>query len=1057
MSHVCGRLVNVGTRVGPESGSPPSEPGFWELLFWPFWDDNERIAGQQSKASPALAAFDGRLHMVHLGDESNDIWYSSFDGQDWTENERIAGQQSKASPALAAFDGRLHMVHLGDESNDIWYSAGRPPRFVFLHFNDLSFPGGERLEVDLGYGMDTFDGSSDQDAWTRPIDPLAGPIRIRYFGTGRNGGATLVEYGRGEPTATGMPPGDRASLTNVDLFLHTAAVGDEDGCDPYDEPIYETRLKCGAFDWQNIALAAAGSVEERAARAVCCLVHVTRDEEISDVPFVSTCSATLIDRNHVLTAAHCVDEPNGLDVDSASVVFGYETTRTGCKPNVYAPRIFKVTGALRGSADWAILEIAPPGGIGVVPAALRPSGVFEGDPVIPIHHPLGAVKKFQKGTLSTDDLSKVEGFDYAGGSSGSPLFDSSGQIVGVLSGGGDGDPCHVNYTAATTILDELANPRAPAAPLDVMLVMDRSRSMAEPGLLPGRTKMQEARDAASLFVRLLREDAGDRIGLVSFSTTATRPPDSALGNVNQDKKDELVGPSSPYTGGAVGALAPEGATSVGDGLSLAARALVPDTNERAILVMTDGLQNTPPMIEAGEGGLGPIRLAAIGFGTESDLDSAALSRMASRHRGFYTRANDGLDLKRYFALAFGNTFESGALSDRELDLPTGQEQTEEQRFSVCLEERISAVVGWDDPSQTLAIDLRTPAGVVVTEATAGVDGDRGEAWHFLRVPLPLNDERAGAWHWRVRRVGGEEVGPAEETLRLFVTIIALGGPRFEPVASRTRIYTCDALTPQVALRYEDGTAPHAEVTLEVEAPNAAVGQLVTDAGLAKPTTDDDPLSGFFATLKKLGGGEPYRLATRHDMAELSDDGAHHDGAMERDGIYGNLLTDLTCFEGTYRVHARARIEDPCPAQPETQWAIQVDLGIDPRETTVTISDTGPGPGGHRAATVVIMPRDCNGNPLGPGRAQQVPVSGAPGTTTGAVTDNGDGSYSVSTTWDPQVTDGPVVIASQPERPPVVLSPGGGGTLPRFPRWLWALLVLLALLLIALVIILLLTI
>ena len=89
---------------------------------------NERIPGQSSKASPALAVFNNRLHMVHLGNTSNDIWWSIYDGTSWKKsdgtagNERIPGQSSKASPALAVFDNKLHMVHLGNGSNDIWWS-----------------------------------------------------------------------------------------------------------------------------------------------------------------------------------------------------------------------------------------------------------------------------------------------------------------------------------------------------------------------------------------------------------------------------------------------------------------------------------------------------------------------------------------------------------------------------------------------------------------------------------------------------------------------------------------------------------------------------------------------------------------------------------------------------------------------------------------------------------------------------------------------------------------------------------------------------------------------
>jgi hypothetical protein len=44
-------------------------------------------------------------------------------------------------------------------------------------------------------------------------------------------------------------------------------------------------------------------------------------------------------------------------------------------------------------------------------------------------------------------------------------------------------------------------------------------------------------------------------------------------------------------------------------------------------------------------------------------------------------------------------------------------------------------------------------------------------------------------------------------------------------------------------------------------------------------------------------------------------------------------------------------------------------------------------GSGRRGTVTITPRDRYGSPLGPGRGDQIPVSGAPGTTTGTVVDN----------------------------------------------------------------------
>ena len=138
------------------------------------WQPNVRIPDQASKASPALAEFGGLLHMVHLGDSSNDIWHSTFDGSSWSPNVKIPDQQSKASPALAEFGGLLHMVHLGDSSNDIWHStfdgSSWSPNVKIPHQQSKASPalaefGGLLHMVHLGDSSNdiwhsTFDGSS---------------------------------------------------------------------------------------------------------------------------------------------------------------------------------------------------------------------------------------------------------------------------------------------------------------------------------------------------------------------------------------------------------------------------------------------------------------------------------------------------------------------------------------------------------------------------------------------------------------------------------------------------------------------------------------------------------------------------------------------------------------------------------------------------------------------------------------------------------------------------------------------------------------------------------
>lgn len=87
-----------------------------------YWSPNLKIPNQSTKAPPALAYYNGKLHMVHLGSSSNSIYHSTFDNIKWSPNVTISNQYSKAAPALAVYNGKLHIVHLGSSSNDIWHS-----------------------------------------------------------------------------------------------------------------------------------------------------------------------------------------------------------------------------------------------------------------------------------------------------------------------------------------------------------------------------------------------------------------------------------------------------------------------------------------------------------------------------------------------------------------------------------------------------------------------------------------------------------------------------------------------------------------------------------------------------------------------------------------------------------------------------------------------------------------------------------------------------------------------------------------------------------------------
>jgi hypothetical protein len=892
-----------------------------------------------------------------------------------------------------------------------------PVRFVILHFDNVNLDANAQLTVQLGYGTDVFTSNSGASFWSRPADTANLPIQIRI--SGGNGSARLLEFGSGEPD---IPPGHtpgtpEGSLTNPDVFLHTS---------PYQEPTYETRLECNpGFAWRNAACALPSipdSVRSRVMAATGIIVEVDGDH-------VSSCSGTLIGADLFLTARHCLTDPSHADMLSSSVTFDYATACDGSRPAGHVTRFFKVieevawgsppTGSNPpSSTDWVVVRLdASPGAL-PAPLVLRAAAPMAGETIFTMHHPNGAVKKTQAGTFSGGS---VTGFDYAGGSSGSALFDSSGQLVGGPLSQGSG--CSVTYAPAAAIKAALSNPPAPPAPIDVMVVFDHSGSMASSAPPAGRSKLAEAQDAAALFVELVREGQGDRIGLVGFSTNAdiVVPPAPAAA-----AKPALVGPA-PFTGGQIGSITAGGATSIGAGVGTAILSLGATAHQRAILLLTDGLQNTLPMLEEVEGSLGNTIVNVIGLGSDADIDGPLLSRVAHAHGGHFTRATDGLALRKFFGLSFGNIFESGALSDPEYVLKSSEQQSAPHYFDVCGEERITLALTWDDVATPLRAAIHAPSGKLISERT--IRPVRGRTWVFWRIPLPHDGERDGRWYFIVDRVPtGGEFPPPPTDVRYQYLVICAGGPRLVPLVAKRRYYTGDEFDPLVAFHYPNRSfAPGATVVLHIERPDVALGQLTSNSGLRQPVSTGDAVDAFHATLQHIAqaAGGVLPIPVSRLQVPLFDDGDHDDGAMEPDGIFNNRLKDLLRAEGTYQFRAVATFGQGCTATREAHWSVHVEPAIDPGRTVVTLTGVSDVPGGKQG-TLVVTPYDPYGNPIGPGRGGLFTVTPMPGVqVNGQVTDLGDGSYGVAVVWDPAVTPQPGIIVQQPDRPPVVVDPSGG--------------------------------
>ncbi len=256
-------------------------------------------------------------------------------------------------------------------------------KLLILHFRAVSLPAGNRLEVDLGYDTDVFTSADGADLWTRPIDVRAfadGRVPIRYVASGAAaGGAQLYEYARGERHAGEQDP---TALSNCDPFL---------GDPTYQEPKFDLFWICAVPPrWQNVACLPGGDIRATVARSVGMITHVHANH-------LSTCSATLVGPDLILTAAHCLARPDE-ELRSCSVTFDDQTSCDGSRPPGYAPRFHKVVGKVAwrhdNGFDYCLLRIAvPPGGLGIPPIQMRHDVPAPNERVFNVHHPNGAVKK----------------------------------------------------------------------------------------------------------------------------------------------------------------------------------------------------------------------------------------------------------------------------------------------------------------------------------------------------------------------------------------------------------------------------------------------------------------------------------------------------------------------------------------------------------------------------------------------------------------------------------------------------------------------------------------
>ncbi|MEW6404743.1 MAG: VWA domain-containing protein [Chloroflexota bacterium] len=240
-----------------------------------------------------------------------------------------------------------------------------------------------------------------------------------------------------------------------------------------------------------------------------------------------------------------------------------------------------------------------------------------------------------------------------------------------------------------------------AIPVTTMLVMDISGSMEKDG------KLDAAKQAAKTYVSQLRP--GDQAGLMAY--------DTQVYNVQPVTSDIAA------LTAAIDSLQPGSDTAMYNALVEAEKNLANIEGRKAVIVLTDGLDNqSQSTLDDVVNGIGEsgLTISAIGFGdasttAQTGLDEAALKELAEKTGGLYSFATDVQALTAFYQ-QYGQSLQS--------------------EYAITY---VSPSTLRDGVNRGLSVALTTPAGQVTGQGQYNPGGVlpevTGRSWSLFGIVL----------------------------------------------------------------------------------------------------------------------------------------------------------------------------------------------------------------------------------------------------------------------------------------------------------------------------------
>jgi len=275
------------------------------------------------------------------------------------------------------------------------------------------------------------------------------------------------------------------------------------------------------------------------------------------------------------------------------------------------------------------------------------------------------------------------------------------------------------------------------------LALDRSGSMAALAF-GSSTRAQILKDAVSTFSNLMGADDG--IGIVRydheinrlFDVTTMGPVMPVTANSGRDKTNQIISGNS---------LDPRGATSIGGGI-IEARDMINDGSagysKTALIVLTDGLENTPPMIDDASGSINS-KTFAIGIGSGSSVSTDALKKITSNNEGYLLLTGNLSTTERqflvtkYFIQILADITNNSIIKDPFGELMIGTEQ--KIPFNVTEADVKFEAIVLSPFASLIDFCLETPDGTIIdstmTASLTNINFFQGQKDSFYSVKLPL--------------------------------------------------------------------------------------------------------------------------------------------------------------------------------------------------------------------------------------------------------------------------------------------------------------------------------